>query len=1611
MAGGKIDFVSFVKGRMNKSIDERLLPEGEYVDAQNVRLGSTESTEIGAVENSRGNEQLTTLSFGGQPLSNSARCIGALEDGAQETIYWFVHDPANNVVAGGKLDMIVSFNTTTSQLRYHVITASVLNFDPEFLVTGVNKIENLLFFTDDKNPPRRINVNENYPFTTALGVDGIEEEDISVILKPPGFEDSTPSGDTPLTVPRVTLINATGGENFIEDRFISFAYRYRYKNGEYSATSLFTNPAFQPSNFRFDTRNFDNAGMSNTFNGARVEFSTGSDRVIEVDLLYKDSNTNSIYVIERFNKADFGWGNNQHQEYVFTNSKIYSVLGSDELLRLYDNVPRLARAQTIMGNRLFYGNYVDGYNITSETGQDIAVNYNASLLSQSVDFEVLPNGVLTQGSTYSINPSTSTVVQNSLCSFDLSSIATKLKQGATLSLTLRYQHAELNGTTTTNCFVANTGFKTADTTIVANILLTADYSSVFDFSTSADFTNAIGTVLNQNFEPIATASQGTSLTDAFNAALVPPSTTCSFTTALTSINDSTTQQGFAITCLQGSNTISLQILATKFISSDLGQSTELYEYYRFLRGSAEFSSDSNKNTLHSNRDFEVGIVYLDEFARASTVLVSEYNTVYVPPANSIFKNRINVAINSYAPSFAKKYKFVVKPSKSGYETIFTNFFYTNPFDNVTHFKLDGDNQNKVQTGDKLIVKKDVDGALASVVEATVLDVKGQPSNFLNNANELGEDSEQLAGLYMQIKVSNFNAVIEDDSIMDYGKFERGNKTENVCSNKLTVSYPLYVFTPASGATPASTTNYTIPGGSIINLRFGFKRRDNGIGGAPQREAIFEKSFVADSDYNDFRDWFNNTNIDVNDLLIEIGVGTGAVMTYDSAVVSRGGPGGLDPNQASTGKNAHNVPCNGQIFTGKLAFIQDIPGDATSPLFLGFRCPGKGSDSNFGLSRDMKVFIDIVVQRADSTIVFETQPADASEGIFLDASQTFDVVRDGSGVYLHQSGGNVDLGEQNQTTSQDAVVSLDFMDCYTFGNGVESYKYQDRLASRSVVMGQRALAVSNQDFKEADRFASVTYSGKFGFSSGINNLNEFNLGLVNFQDVETSFGPINKFHGRETDILCLQEDRISYVQSGKDLISDSVGGGAIVSTPTVLGKQIARIEEYGISYNPESFVQWGKYMYFTDTKRLAVLRLGASGQLGSDLTVISDTGMRSWFRDTFIAQLNTQKLGGFDPYMDEYVLSTNQRPVPIPVPNLDCDVQIDFTALTNAVTYTINYGQTVGVGEIEYNITSGTIKIDVTWNSVTTSSGNVTGTGSFTFNKSAGSPSTALISIVPIGSPTPSFSVTPKCIPQTEITVIKAVINSPNDNAETIHVEYSWNDGVTFSPIDSDLAVLGNSPVIFSEYLPQTGVRSQGVFPYDGVNLSIRLNKVNFDTYDFIFPSDNFRFLSSNTLFQNNTTDVASLLAASTQIPNGSVTNPSPGLHQATVSNLSLPIGNQYLYIIYDLRTVGTQQLCYDASSADDACCLCTWNCVAFSISPVGESAALVCSQVLSNTNYHNGSGALPAIGDLVYTSSNCEDVISGTVNYAVAGFYKINNSPNQYIIIGANGLVIDLQNC
>jgi hypothetical protein len=428
---------NFVAGRMNKVVDERLLPEGEYIDAMNVRMGSTESSEVGVIENTKGNLPLTNLAYiNGTLLSVNARCIGAIEDSANEAIYWFVHDPTFTVGATGKLDMIVSFNVSTSILTYHVISINdggnvntTLNFNPNYLITGVDLLDNkLLFFTDDYNAPRVIDVTNNYPNPVA-NIDAVSAESLLVIKKPP------------VEAPAVQPIVTNGQENYLDTRFICFAYRYKYENGEYSATSQWSAPAFVPKPFDFSVESYLNEGMTNFCNSAIITYNSGGPLVVGIDLLFKKADGNIIRVIEKLDKAILGIPNNTNQEYTFTNSKIFTVLSEAELLRLYDNVPRFAKAQTIMGNRLMYGNYVEGYNLVDSTGAPVQFEYTTQLVSAAIGVTTIDDGV--QSGNYTIQGPVT--VPESIVTIDLA--GKNLVAGSAISLDIVITHAFFTGST------------------------------------------------------------------------------------------------------------------------------------------------------------------------------------------------------------------------------------------------------------------------------------------------------------------------------------------------------------------------------------------------------------------------------------------------------------------------------------------------------------------------------------------------------------------------------------------------------------------------------------------------------------------------------------------------------------------------------------------------------------------------------------------------------------------------------------------------------------------------------------------------------------------------------------------------------------------------------------------------------------------------------------------------------------------------------------------------------------------------------------------------------------------------------------------------------------
>ena len=62
--------------------------------------------------------------------------------------------------------------------------------------------------------------------------------------------------------------------------------------------------------------------------------------------------------------------------------------------------------------------------------------------------------------------------------------------------------------------------------------------------------------------------------------------------------------------------------------------------------------------------------------------------------------------------------------------------------------------------------------------------------------------------------------------------------------------------------------------------------------------------------------------------------------------------------------------------------------------------------------------EIVVTRANNLVVWETKPADADPNLFYDSSESYNIT---GGYHI---GGNAD-GDQNQTATQDAIVTLPF----------------------------------------------------------------------------------------------------------------------------------------------------------------------------------------------------------------------------------------------------------------------------------------------------------------------------------------------------------------------------------------------------------------------------------------------------------------------------------------------------------------------------------------------------------------------------------------------------------
>ena len=396
---------------MNKDLDDRLIPNGEYRDANNISVGKSEDDDIGALENVKGNTLVPGTNIG------ALEVIGYLKDNNSETIYLFLTDNVNDH------RIYKYFNNSYTK----IVEGAFLNFSNQNLISGINLVENLLFFTDNRNQPRKINVNKPLGYYT-------KENQISVakynpyepleLLKSTTSVAGAASASTTITGKDITYdfnggADWPGDPDFLEDLFVRFSYRFKFDDQEYSLMAPFTQPAFIPQQKGYFLAEDEDAAYRSTIlsfmqNGVQnVELliplpdaqnklgaqANDTYKITEIDILYKESDGRAVKVLDTIKTDNLSSSSNIYT-YDYQSRKPYKTLPERQTVRVYDRVPVRALSQEIAGNRVMYGNFQSQH--TPPVTLDYNVGASAKNSTVFTNWAEYPNHTLKQNRNYQV---------------------------------------------------------------------------------------------------------------------------------------------------------------------------------------------------------------------------------------------------------------------------------------------------------------------------------------------------------------------------------------------------------------------------------------------------------------------------------------------------------------------------------------------------------------------------------------------------------------------------------------------------------------------------------------------------------------------------------------------------------------------------------------------------------------------------------------------------------------------------------------------------------------------------------------------------------------------------------------------------------------------------------------------------------------------------------------------------------------------------------------------------------------------------------------------------------------------------------------------------------
>ena len=1181
---------TFIQGKMNKDLDERLVPNGQYRDAQNIQVSTSEGSDVGAVENILGNTKKNLRSTGPDVfwqdnfgLQNPV-CIGVVKDSQNEKIYWFLNS------ADSSTDAIVEYDQTTGIVAPILVDVNgVLNFNKLNLITGVNILEGLLFFTDDISEPKVIDIakfktgSSNFTTQTQINSQNFIESDVTVIkLSPkqavsievlPSLVSTTSNRGTgvtpifisanlgqasPLTgsLPIGATFTITGGfsgflapgsvflnkqvtlsakalqedgsylyyeaictitaltageqpnefdggtfridsisadvpynylnwsvlllesDPIFKNNFPRFSYRYKYSNNEYSTYAPFSEAAYVPGQFDYEAAIGFNKGMTNNLRKITLTFPTDTYAlppagVEEIQILFKGSGSNNIYVIDNHLLSSGAL-----TTFDITSELLGPVVESIQLLRPFDAVPRKAKSQEIIGNRVVYGNYLQNYTI----GSIPVLTAGQTNTSFTAGEEYLGKKSIKSNRTYQLGITfideynrESPVFTNNNASVIIAENNSSKKNALTASATLASVPSWIKYYKYYIKDPANEYY---------NIVLDRWYDSE-DGNAWLSFASSDVNKLREDQYIILKKQHGTS-------------------TAV-SINNR-----YKILDIQNEAPRHIKMEQTEVSSAQITAITNGFTAAGPFIGFQGPTFVENNN-FHEGFNGNSAIQFIEEGATANAGgRVSQlYEIANGGPQND-------------------------SGGKTNYSVSFNSGSGIIPADDWL-------------TG---ITSGTLKAVLYNLEESTRPEFQGRffvkvpkNSDFINNIEAPSSTSVIQGGFNAAVRAGSRNNSVSTD--MTVNPSVNADRLSFGDTNNSSVA----INRPDQGA-----TTFTLVYGPVSNTNPG------GVGGKQNfnvyslASSPFAKIRFVGSN-NNFSEVYNITNNGTQQSYNR----NGLTFVYRTFTVDR-------PFVGEFGVQATTIT--------KIEIVSDsIPDHFTTP----------------------------------NPAIFETEPNELAD---LD-------------IYYEASGAKLISGLSN-------TVTLDYFNSYSFGNGVESNRREDDFNAPMIGKGVRVSSVLDTPFKEERRSAGLIFSGIFNSTSGINNTNQFTLAENITKDLNPTYGSIQKLHARDTDLIALLEDKCFKILANKDALFNADGNTNVTSNANVLGQTIPFVGEYGISKNPESFASFGFRAYFTDKARGAVMRLSRDG-----LTDISDKGMSYFFQDGLKTNVNPNIIGAYDSDAGSY----------------------------------------------------------------------------------------------------------------------------------------------------------------------------------------------------------------------------------------------------------------------------------------------------------------------------------------------------------------------------------------